>query len=214
MSASSDKRLWAAVIHQAIVDATATVTASSGGISEYEVMQARNWFERAGPDFRRACALADLEPDYVRTKALAAIAACDAGEKIQRKPEKPVPGHSVRTHLYQGKPYTIAELVKLSGLKYSMITWRLNNGWTVEQAVSTPKRKPGTNWGSSTARKPTKRYDYEGRKITISEMAAHCGVSRPAIHQRLSKGWSIEKIMQTPASSNNLAYYEGLRDAT
>ena len=157
MTSDGDQRLWAAVIHQAIVDATAST--GGGGASEYEIKQARNWFERAGPDFRRACALADLEPEYVRNKALAAIAAHDADKKPARN-------------------------------------------------IKQPLRK------IEHARKPSKTYDFEGRKITIHEIAGHLGVSCPAIRYRLNNGWSIEKIMATPASSRNLAYYESLRAAT
>lgn len=37
---------------------------------------------------------------------------------------------------YKGKMYTLSELSKLSGVKYTTLVERLNRGYTVEQAIS------------------------------------------------------------------------------
>lgn len=45
---------------------------------------------------------------------------------------------------YRGKEYGASELARMAGLSIETLTFRLKLGWTVEEAVETPKRqKPG-----------------------------------------------------------------------
>ena len=50
-------------------------------------------------------------------------------------------GIGVKRYDYKGKSYTISELSKLSGLDGFVIRARINQGWSVEKAVDTPKRE-------------------------------------------------------------------------
>lgn len=50
-------------------------------------------------------------------------------------------GIGVKRYDYKGKLYTIRELSKLSGLADFVIRSRISQGWSVEKAVDTPKRK-------------------------------------------------------------------------
>lgn len=57
------RHLWAAVIHRAFLDATQKDAGTKeGGIIQH---QARTWLVDAPHDFRRACHLASLDPEYV-----------------------------------------------------------------------------------------------------------------------------------------------------
>ena len=42
---------------------------------------------------------------------------------------------------YNGVHYTAAELSELSGIKTAIIRQRINSGWTVKKAVTTPTKK-------------------------------------------------------------------------
>lgn len=59
---SQCKALWRAVIDLAMRDAIGP----NGYCSERDTRRARLWFEGNSADMQLVCALADLEPDYVR----------------------------------------------------------------------------------------------------------------------------------------------------
>src|SRR4051794_23701185 len=62
-----DRRLWRAVVIQALVDAT-------GGKPNVR-QEAIDWFTKPNCQFNQVCELADLDPDRVRKQATEAIAA-------------------------------------------------------------------------------------------------------------------------------------------
>jgi integrase len=41
-------------------------------------------------------------------------------------------------------------------------------------------------------------HEYEGRRISASELAEIAGISRKAMNERLRNGWSVERAMSTP----------------
>ncbi len=45
---------------------------------------------------------------------------------------------------YKDKQYTISEIAKMSNLKRHTVCWRLANGWSVEDTMSTPTRIIGS----------------------------------------------------------------------
>lgn len=66
------------------------------------------------------------------------------GWDIEKALTQPIKGRNAK-YLYKGKEYTTSELVKISpveGLKNHDITDRLRKGWSIEDAVERPKRKP------------------------------------------------------------------------
>lgn len=71
---SLERELWAAVILQAVNDATGnhrgTATPAEAGRLQEEAVA---WFRSNSRDFRDVCMLADLDPDAVRERALKLI---------------------------------------------------------------------------------------------------------------------------------------------
>lgn len=69
MSAEPETLLWQAVVLRAFEDATAVKVSSkgsNGGVpTELERQQARAWILGRGPDFRKVCALAGMDPDFL-----------------------------------------------------------------------------------------------------------------------------------------------------
>ena len=108
------------------------------------------------------------------------------------------PPRIVKRIAYQGETLTLTELAERTGIKRVTIESRLKGGWTVEQAVSgqRPKR-PRVRRGFSTGRHP-RTITLNGETLTISGWAERLGVSKPALHVRLSKGWSLERTLTTP----------------
>jgi hypothetical protein len=68
----NEQGLWAAVILQAISDATWPIIAKGSGgayITERERSGARSWLLAGGRDFVEACTMAGLEPSCVQQRA-------------------------------------------------------------------------------------------------------------------------------------------------
>lgn len=73
-----ERSLWRSVISQALSDAT---TNSRKADMRYYRQKAIEWLLGSDDDFIMVCNLAELEPEYVRQKALAAIAAAHASSR-------------------------------------------------------------------------------------------------------------------------------------
>ena len=70
-----ERQLWCAVVGRALEDALGNPGGISGSFAQHRaVVEARDWFEENGLDFRRACEAAGFEPDLLRDRALRLIA--------------------------------------------------------------------------------------------------------------------------------------------
>lgn len=67
----SIRALWRAVITQALMDAS---NLSKKPFNRMEKIKARIWLEGKSEEFFAVCSLADMDPNYVKTKAAEAIA--------------------------------------------------------------------------------------------------------------------------------------------
>lgn len=201
----SRRDLWRAVIQQAIADAT-----NADRARQVERRQARAWFIDAGPDFEEVCALADHEPSQVRRVALEHIADVDrrraAGLPRKEKPTRKQT--ALITH--NGETLPLQAWSDRTGLRPCTIGWRLNAGWSVEEALSPkaertkaerPKVKskdvPPIKAGfrGTPFRKPSKLITFDGQTLTVAQWAARLGIGRTALWQRLANGWPLERAL-------------------
>lgn len=79
--------LWAAVIQQAINDATLPLPASRGA-ERLARQRAREWLTKPNRDFDEVCTLAGLEPSRVRNHAIPLI---EAAAKLDKPLPQPAP---------------------------------------------------------------------------------------------------------------------------
>jgi hypothetical protein len=63
-----EKKLWQSVVLKALTDATAEDPYGSDNLRAKR--DAQSWLESGGKDFRMVCALAEMDPDFVREKYL------------------------------------------------------------------------------------------------------------------------------------------------
>jgi hypothetical protein len=75
-----ERQLWCAVIEQALNDASRPMASSKS--ERLEQIRARDWFVNASPDFKRACDLAGIAWDQVRSHAVAKIEAARPRDAI------------------------------------------------------------------------------------------------------------------------------------
>lgn len=94
---------------------------------------------------------------------------------------------------YMGKIYNSYELCQMSsieGLTPLDITTRINkHGWSVERAITQPKKKRG------------QRFSYKGKMYTTTELADLSDVEGMTCHHimdRIRSGWPVEKAVETP----------------
>lgn len=51
----------------------------------------------------------------------------------------------------------------------------------------------------------THRYDYNGRSLTLKQLADQSGLGVSTIRARLNKGWSVERAIKTPPNYSALS---------
>ena len=75
-------------------------------------------------------------------------------------------------------------------LSYRTVTCRIKSGWTVEDALKTPKSEPAP------------KYEYDGQKYTtlrwLIEAHKHFSLTQSNVTARLSNGWRLKDALETP----------------
>lgn len=89
---------------------------------------------------------------------------------------------------YNGENYTIAELSRISGIKYRTIIDRLNRGWTVENALFNGRIKDIT---------------YNGETHSVKYWSDKTGIEHSNLCKRIRSGWPIEDALNTPTRKHN-----------
>lgn len=93
---------------------------------------------------------------------------------------------------YKGETKCLAEWENQLGIDHRTILARLNNGWTVEQALFTPINNHLT------------KISYNNQTHTLTEWATITNISVNTLHSRLNiLHWSIEKALTTPVRKLN-----------
>lgn len=144
------KALWAAVMHQTLIDAVEGV--SFPGASPDPTVrlrlttEARNYLTRPNSDFNEVCYLAGLDPVAVRERATQLIAAAPLPEELFKQIPKPA------KHLtHGGETHSLSVWARIVGIPANLIRYRLTAGWSVEEALMTPARsKRGTEAEAAT----------------------------------------------------------------
>jgi len=67
------------------------------------------------------------------------------------------------------------------------VRWRLNNGWDLQRALTTP----------IAISSHTKYIEYNGKSQSILEWAAELGINQSTLKTRLLRGWSLERAFNT-----------------
>lgn len=86
----------------------------------------------------------------------------------------------------RGETKLLCEWADVTGIPAARIATRINRGWSVERALTTPP----TRW-----RGPI--LEVNGSALSITQLAALTGLSSSTVKTRLTRGWSIERIMST-----------------
>lgn len=94
-----------------------------------------------------------------------------------------------RVVIFQGKRVLASDLSRDAGMGRSTVADRMNAGWDLVEAVTTPPQR-------------TTIVQFEGKDWTIGELSAKYGISRGALSMRLKNGWDVKLALETPVKSH------------
>ena len=129
---TADRDLWCAVVRLAFSDALSNDVSKTAALQR---RQARTWLTSRSADFAEVCALAGLEADAVRDKALAMIAAAPTMPTTDKR--TPVPPLTNA----EGVTLPIMEWSRRLGISDRTIRSRIRNGWTAARALEVRQPK-------------------------------------------------------------------------
>ena len=94
---------------------------------------------------------------------------------------------------YKGKKYCAVELAETIGMNVVTLKKRLNNGLSVEEAITKPIRK-------------NHLITHNGETHNITEWENILGFKHGLIKERLRKNWTIKQVLETPVFGNKDNY--------
>ncbi|WP_139315130.1 hypothetical protein [Mongoliimonas terrestris] len=166
------KNLWCAVIAQALLDATSTLTPSSGGQEILQIREAQSWFLHAGKDFRTVCDLADLDWRQVQKHAIQQMNEAPAKSQIRNEKIE-----------HDGKYHTLREWSQITGLPIKIIRSRLKAKWPIERALTEQLNKE------------RQEITYNGASRTYTEWSQVTGIRNHTLRNRIRAGWTVGQAL-------------------
>ena len=91
---------------------------------------------------------------------------------------------------FQGVTGTMSELCERFGLDYALVNNRVQKGWSIEDAMSTPKGAP--------TKKRNHLITFRGVTKTVAEWNETLGGTKNTLSERLRHGYSIERALTEP----------------
>lgn len=91
---------------------------------------------------------------------------------------------------YKGKTQTLAQWCEELKLPYGTILFRLRIGYDVERAFTESTDKQNY-------------YEYKGELLSINQIVERTGLTKTNVWNRITRGWTIERIMEQPARKIN-----------
>lgn len=104
-------------------------------------------------------------------------------EKALTAPATPTSERTAKMITFNGETKSIAGWSRKLGINHASLCERLDSGWTLEKALTTPGRKL-----------PTASHD--GETLTLAEWGRRIGMRPKTIARRLEQGWSMKQIIE------------------
>lgn len=93
-----------------------------------------------------------------------------------------------------GQTHCLSEWAAIYGLPRDLLASRLDGGWDLREALTTPPRQ-------RRATSPTlgRQYECGGESRTIQEWSEHLGVNKFTLYSRLKSGWPVDRVFSEPS---------------
>lgn len=92
---------------------------------------------------------------------------------------------------FQGRTQTPASWAAEYGLTKATLKSRLDLGWPLEKALTTPVRETHFNHGHII------NLEYDGKTQSVEDWARELGVCAGTLRWRVRRGWSVERVLLT-----------------
>lgn len=91
---------------------------------------------------------------------------------------------------FDGITQSVPDWADQLGISQKILHFRLRAGWTVEDTLTIP----------ANGRRPQCSHllTFEGITLSVADWAKRLGISQETLHWRLSKKWSVERVLTTP----------------
>lgn len=113
-----------------------------------------------------------------------------------------------KKYFYNGEWLTLAELGYKYKKSYSCLRYRLDSGYSLEEALTKPLTYRGKNTGKKEVPpanpRKFKTLTLNGVTKTYAEWALEKNVTVQLITTRLKLGWTVEEALNTPVSKKKL----------
>jgi hypothetical protein len=106
---------------------------------------------------------------------------CWAGYREQNRNRR-----TTKLLTFNDKTQSMIQWSEELGLPKWLIQQRLASGWSVEDALTAPKRSRGHNYRLVT---------HQGKTLSITDWAKELGIPRERIYSRLKKGWTEQQAL-------------------
>jgi hypothetical protein len=90
---------------------------------------------------------------------------------------------------YDGQRLILADAIRLSGMPAKLVDNRLRRGLTLEMALTTP--------AENYDKERTILVEFRGKKMNLKAAAKEAGIKYHTVYMRVSKGWPVEKALNT-----------------
>jgi hypothetical protein len=217
----SEERLWRAVIARAFSDACLPFLNDEAAERQVIRSEARAWLTRPSRNLTIICTLAGEEPSRVQALAKKLIAEADAGStrRISAKAFAPAPAprRKAAVYTFDGKTMTLVEWSKQTGINAGTLKSRLDKGWSVEEALTTPRLgrseaitraraksglpKPRPPKATTGKRGKEHLLEFRGECHSITEWSHITGINHRTIRSRLAKGWPVDRVLSEAAAN-------------
>lgn len=102
---------------------------------------------------------------------------------------------TTRMLTFQGRTQAASAWAEECGMTLSTLTSRLDRGWTVEKALTTPEGLKRGKWALQTKDRPI---EFQGRTQTVEGWAKEFNLNLSTMIQRVWDRWPMERIAATP----------------
>lgn len=102
----------------------------------------------------------------------------------------PKRGNEIPKYTAFGKTRTVREWCAMYGISTATLYNRMAQGMTFEAAIQ--------SGGTTKKHVPIRKYQWDGKWLTLREISARTGVVYSRLHDRLSRGWTLEDAVNRP----------------
>jgi len=126
---------------------------------------------------------------------------------------RPVFGYHTKI-AFRGGLKSLVEWSQTLGVDVRTLKSRLNRGWSVLRAFTTPAQEPGSWDAGQGSRAGMRMLSHGGERLSVVDWANRLGMNESTIHMRLARGATVEEALSPPGGKQRVCSRCGSGDHT